>query len=69
MQQGKRGVVMQQRERRRLFPTRSGLVGLVILVAMFIASMNYSNTLAYVLCFFILSVMVVSSVYTQYNLH
>jgi uncharacterized protein (DUF58 family) len=63
-----RGVVMQQRERWRLFPTRSGLIGLVILVAMFIASMNYGNTLAYVLCFFILSVMTVSSVYTQYNL-
>jgi uncharacterized protein (DUF58 family) len=35
---------------------------------MFVASMNYGNTLAYLLCFFLLSIMVISSVYTRYNL-
>jgi uncharacterized protein (DUF58 family) len=59
---------MKQKRYRRLLPTRSGLIGTAILATMFIASMNYGNTLAYLLCFFLLSIMVISSAYTRYNL-
>lgn len=53
---------------RGFFFTRSGLIGLFILVAMFIAGINYSNTLAYFLCFFILGIMAVSTLATHQNL-
>lgn len=59
---------MKRKGYRRLLPTRSGLIGAAILITMFIASMNYGNTLAYLLCFFLLSIMMVSTVHTRYNL-
>lgn len=51
-----------------LFFTRPGFIGLFILLAMFIASINYSNTLGYFLCFFILGIMTVSILTTRQNL-
>lgn len=48
--------------------SRSGFILILIIGAMFIASMNYSNNMAYSMCFILLSLMVVAFIYTGNNL-
>ena len=52
----------------RTAPTGSGWVLMAILFAMLLASINYSNNMGYTLCFLLTSLMLVSFVYTGYNL-
>lgn len=52
----------------RTLPTASGWVLMAILFAMLLASMNYSNNMGYTLCFLLTSLMLVSFLYTRYNL-
>jgi uncharacterized protein (DUF58 family) len=52
----------------RTAPTGSGWVLMAILFAMLLASMNYSNNMGYTLCFLLTSLMLVSFLYTRYNL-
>ena len=52
----------------RTVPTGSGWVLMAILFAMLLASMNYSNNMGYTLCFLLTSLMLVSFLYTRYNI-
>ena len=60
----------KKREKKRVhvFFTRSGLTLILIIVAMLMASMNYSNNMAYSLCFLLISLLLVSFIYTGNNL-
>ena len=55
---------------RRIFilPTRQGILFAVVLVIMLIGSINYNNSLGYLLTFLLASVAVVSILYTYRNL-
>jgi uncharacterized protein (DUF58 family) len=51
-----------------ILPTRHGLIFLLVLVALALAAVNYSNALAYLLTFLLASMAVVSLLHTQRNL-
>jgi len=51
-----------------ILPTRQGLTLGTVLLAMLLAAINYNNSLAYMLCFLIASLTLVSMVHTHYNL-
>ena len=51
-----------------ILPTRHGLVFALVLVALALAAINYSNALAYLLTFLLASMAVVSLLHTQRNL-
>lgn len=51
-----------------ILPTRHGLILGAVLLAMLFAAINYNNSLAYMLCFLIASLALVSMVHTHYNL-
>ncbi len=52
----------------RTRPTRSGLLMILVLVAMMVASVNYGNNMAYILTFLLFSMMLVGLVYARNNL-
>jgi uncharacterized protein (DUF58 family) len=52
-----------------LFPTRSGLILLLALGAMLVGATNYSNNMAYIFCFLLISLILVSVMYTRNNLN
>ncbi|MCU0285229.1 MAG: DUF58 domain-containing protein [Acidobacteria bacterium] len=52
----------------RTRPTRAGYMMMLVLLAMLIASANYSNNMAYILTFLLFSLMLVGMVYSRYNL-
>jgi uncharacterized protein (DUF58 family) len=49
-------------------PTGPGLILIVVLFAMLLASINYGNNMAYILCFLLSSLMMVTFLYTRNNL-
>lgn len=51
-----------------ILPTRHGLLFVLVLVALALAAINYSNALAYLLTFLLASMAVVSLLHTQRNL-
>jgi len=51
-----------------ILPTRHGLLFTLVLVALALAAINYSNALAYLLTFLLASMAVVSLLHTQRNL-
>ena len=51
-----------------ILPTRHGLLFMLVLVALALAAVNYSNALAYLLTFLLASMAVVSLLHTQRNL-
>ena len=57
---------MKLRTRTRL--TGSGWIFVLVLFAMLMASMNYSNNMGYALCFLLTSLMLVSFLYARHNL-
>lgn len=57
-----------EKVRTRIRPTSSGILLLLTLLAMLLASMNYSNNMAYILSFLIFSLMIVALLYTRHNL-
>lgn len=52
----------------RTRPTSVGLMLMLILFAMLLASVNYSNNMGYTLCFLLASMMLVSFLHTRLNL-
>lgn len=52
----------------RTRPTRSGYILILVLWAMLIASINYSNNMAYILTFLLFSLMLVGMVFARNNL-
>ncbi|HLP60365.1 MAG TPA: DUF58 domain-containing protein [Candidatus Deferrimicrobium sp.] len=52
----------------RTRPTRAGYMMMLVLLAMLIASSNYSNNMAYILTFLLFSLVLVGMVYARYNL-
>jgi uncharacterized protein (DUF58 family) len=52
----------------RTRPTRSGYLLMLVLWAMLIASINYSNNMAYILTFLLFSLLLVGMVYARNNL-
>jgi len=57
------------KNRRGLFPTRPGFILLLVLAAMLVGATNYSNNMAYIFCFLIISLTLVSVIYTKNNLN
>ena len=51
-----------------ILPTRHGLVFALVLVALLLAAVNYSNALAYLLTFLLAGMAIVSLLHTQRNL-
>jgi len=49
-------------------PTTSGGILILVLFAMLLASMNYSNNMGYILCFLLVSLMLVSYLLTRSNI-
>jgi uncharacterized protein (DUF58 family) len=62
-----RRVTLDQR-RIFIFPSRVGLVFLVMLAVMLLAAINYQNNLAFALVFFLLSLLLVTILHTYGNL-
>ncbi|MCP5108845.1 MAG: DUF58 domain-containing protein [bacterium] len=58
----------QKNIRIRTRPTRAGLLMILLLTAMLIASVNYGNNMAYILTFLLLSLMIVGLVFARNNL-
>jgi uncharacterized protein (DUF58 family) len=52
----------------RISPTGPGWVLMLMLVAMLIASVNYSNNMAYILCFLLIGLMMIAYLATRNNL-
>lgn len=52
----------------RTKPSRSGFILMATIIAMLMASMNYSNNMGYILCFLLISLMLVSYLHTRNNL-
>jgi uncharacterized protein (DUF58 family) len=51
-----------------LFPTGSGLILILVVGAMLVGATNYSNNMAYIFCFLLISLILVSVMYTRNNL-
>ncbi len=51
-----------------ILPTRHGLLFMLVLIALLVAAINYSNALAYLLTFLLTSLGIVSLLHTQRNL-
>lgn len=60
---------MKSKKHWGLFPTRSGFILLLTLGAMLVGATNYSNNMAYIFCFLIISLILVSVIYTKNNLN
>jgi len=51
-----------------MLPTRHGFIFSLVLMAMLLLAVNYSNSLAYLMCFSLFSTVLVSMLYTHRNL-
>ncbi len=63
------GAISLGRRNIYILPTRDGLFFAVVLILMLIGSINYSNSLGYLLCFLLASLAVVSILHTYKNLY
>ena len=62
-----RSVVLDQR-RIFIFPSKVGLIFLLVLVVMLLAAINYQNNMAFALVFFLFSLFIVAILHTYSNL-
>ena len=58
---------IKQKARTSVFLTRAGFFLVLILIAMLMASMNYSNNMAYSLCFLLIGMVVIGYIFTGNN--
>lgn len=63
------GTIRLGRRNLYILPTRSGLFFAVVLILMLIGSINYNNSLGYLLCFLLGSLAIVSILHTYKNLY
>ncbi len=63
------GTITLNQRRIFILPTRSGVGFALILFAMFLAAINYNNSLAYLLTFLLTSVAIISILHCYRNLH
>jgi uncharacterized protein (DUF58 family) len=61
--------VVLTRRQLYLLPTAGGLVFSLLLAVLLLAAINYTNSLAYGLCFLLAAIAIVSMLYTHRNLH
>ncbi len=63
------GAIFLGRHNIYILPTRSGLFFAVVLILMLVGSINYNNSLGYLLCFLLGSLAIVSILHTYKNLY
>jgi uncharacterized protein (DUF58 family) len=57
-----------KRQRVYILPTREGIIFSILLFAMLLGAMNYNNSMAYILTFFLGGLFLVSMLHTHHNL-